>query len=96
MKKFTLVTGIVLLSIGLFAQYSNTYKPPKGWGSPELFIPTATIISTFAINQAVDMSMNTRNKIAATGMITSVVAHFIFKKIRIKNKTNKKLITLKF
>jgi len=98
MKKLLLIIGITL-SLQVSAQYSNQYKyaPPKGWASPELYLPTTILISTFAINHDLGKSVSygTRSTIAATGMITSVATHFIFRKIRESKKSNRKLLTLK-
>jgi O-antigen/teichoic acid export membrane protein len=75
MKKVTLILGIILLSNIVFAQYSKSYNPPKGWGSIELYLPASILVSTFTINQSVLMSMRTRNQIAITGICTSMITH---------------------
>ena len=85
MKKLLLI-ALLVTSLSSFAQYSKSYNPPKGWGSAELYLPASILVSTFTINQSVPMSLQTRNKIALTGMLTSVATHFIFRKIRSKNK----------
>lgn len=83
MKKLMLIIGIAI-SINVSAQYSKSYNPPKGWGSIELYLPASILVSTFTINQSIDMSLQTRNQIAVTGMCTSVLSHFIFRQIRLK------------
>lgn len=82
MKKIILVLIITLSFTTLKAQY----KTPKGWKSPELYIPVLSLTSTFVIN---DYMMNNKigtkketAQIAITGMAISVASHFLFKAIR--------------
>lgn len=82
MKKLLFIL-MLLAAINVKGQYSKSYNPPNGWASPELYLPSTILLSTFTINQSVPMSLKTRNQIALTGMLTSVATHFIFRKIRI-------------
>jgi hypothetical protein len=96
MKKLLLIIGIAM-NINVSAQYSKSYAPPKGWASPELYLPTTTLITTFGyLTQHGEQMTETQRQIfAATGMATSVITHFVFRKIRESRKSNKQLLTLK-
>ena len=99
MKKTMLIIGIAIIALNVNAQYSNQYKyePPKGWKSAELYLPATILLSTFSINSKYgeQMSNSQRQSIAATGMATSVLTHFVFRKIRESKKSNRNLLTRK-
>ncbi|WBC28476.1 hypothetical protein RPMD05_89 [Rhodobacteraceae phage LS06-2018-MD05] len=94
MKKL-LIIAMLATSLSSFAQYSN-YAPPKGWKSPELYLPATILVSTYmSVSEIPNTTYGERTTMAATGIATSIITHFVFRKIREKHnyKTfNRKLI----
>lgn len=85
----TLIMKNLILILIIFAAFhvsAQRYHPPKGWKSPELYLPATVLVSTFTVNQSIPMSLSTRNQIAITGFATSIATHFIFRQIRLSNK----------
>jgi hypothetical protein len=80
MKKLLLIALIGIT----FNSYAQKYKPPKGWKSPELYLPATILASTYTTNSILsdNITYGQRTSIAVTGAITSLITHFVFRKIR--------------
>lgn len=88
MKK-ALTLALILISIGVNAQYSKKYNYNDNymWKTPQLYIPTATLLSTFVINEFNNnLSPKQKDIVAITGILTSVSIYLVLNYKTIKKK----------
>lgn len=90
MKNVIILAILMLYGTNVSAQYAN--PPTKSDKRIEFAIPVAIITTTFVLNECTMQNNGSRKQtaiIAATGIATSVITHFVIKKIN-KRRRNKK------
>ena len=91
MKALTL--ALILISIGVNAQYSQQYKhdvicnsPTEQLKHPKIYIPTTILVTTFTINEFSSLNQNQKTYIAITGSIISIATYLYLNKHIYKSK----------
>jgi cell division protein FtsW (lipid II flippase) len=99
MKK-VLISTLILISIGVNAQYSNGYKqmnmgnsPITELKDPTFYIPATMLLTTFAINEFNNnLTLQEKTYIAVSGSVISVITYLFLNKHVKKQKGKFKLV----